>query len=117
MLQNARGATQGVQQLRAQDALAVAQLALAFVLLVACGLMIRSFLALRAVEPGFTHPERIQTVRILIPEALTPDPEQVIRIQAGILNRLSAVPGVTAGGVRQRVAAGSGVPERHSGRR
>ncbi len=97
-IQSARGATQGVQQLRVQNALVVAQLALAFVLLVASGLMIRSFLALRAVEPGFTHPEWIQTVRILIPEALTPDPEQVIRIQSEILSRLSTIPGVTAAG-------------------
>src|SRR5437867_12868422 len=97
-IQSARGATQGVQQLRAQNALVVAQLALAFVLLVASGLMIRSFLALRVVEPGFTHPEWIQTVRVLIPEALTPDPEQVIRIQSEILSRLSAIPGVTAAG-------------------
>lgn len=97
-IQSARGATLGVQQLRAQNALVVAQLALAFVLLVASGLMFRTFLALRAVEPGFTHPEWIQTVRILIPEALTPDPEQVIRIQGEILTRLSAIPGVTAAG-------------------
>jgi predicted permease len=97
-IQSTRVATQGVQELRAQNALVVAQLALAFVLLVASGLMIRSFLALRAVEPGFTHPEWIQTVRILIPGALTPDPEQVIRIQSEILSRLSAIPGVTAAG-------------------
>src|SRR5262249_12436388 len=97
-IQSARVATQGVQELRAQNALVVAQLALAFVLLVASGLMIRSFLALRTVEPGFTHPEWIQTVRILIPEALTPDPEQVIRAQSEIISRLFAIPGVTAAG-------------------
>ena len=97
-IQSARGATQGAQQLRAQNALVVAQVALAFVLLVASGLMIRSFVALRAVTPGFTHPEWIQTVRISIPEALAPDPEQVIRIQSEITSRLSAIPGVTAAG-------------------
>ncbi len=97
-MQNARGATQGVWQLRAQNGLVVAQVALALVLLVASGLMIRTFLALRAVMPGFTHPERIQTVRISIPEALTPEPERVIRMQAEILERLAAIPGVTATG-------------------
>src|SRR5262249_14576681 len=65
---------------------------------VASGLMIRTFRALRAVTPGFTHPEWIQTVRISIPEALTPDPEGVIRIQSEIVSRLSAIPGVTATG-------------------
>ncbi len=97
-MQSARGATQGAGQLRAQNALVVTQVALAFVLLVASGLMIRSFFALRAVTPGFTHPEWIQTVRIAIPEALTPDAERVLRIQSDILSGLSAIPGVTAAG-------------------
>jgi predicted permease len=97
-MQNARGATQGSDQLRAQNVLVVTQVALAFVLLVASGLMIRSFLALRAVAPGFTHPEWIQTVRISIPEALTRDPEQVVRMQTDILHGLAAIPGVTAVG-------------------
>ncbi len=97
-MQSARGATQDAQQLRAQNVLVVTQVALAFVLLVASGLMIRSFLALRAVTPGFTHPEWIQTIRIAIPEPLMPDPEQVIRVQSEILSRLSAIPGVTAAG-------------------
>ena len=66
--------------------------------LVASSLMIRSFLALQTVSPGFTHPEWIQTVRISIPEALTKDPEQVIRMQSEILNRLSVLPGVTGAG-------------------
>jgi predicted permease len=97
-IQSARGSTQGVRQLRAQNTLVVAQVALAFVLLVASGLMIRSFVALRAVRPGFTHPEWVQTVRISIPEALTPKPEQVIRMQSEILARLAAIQGVTAAG-------------------
>jgi predicted permease len=97
-IQSARGATQGVQQVRAQNALVVTQVALAFVLLVASGLMIRSFFALRAVTPGFTHPEWIQTVRIVIPEAVTSDTDRIIRIQSDILNRLSAIPGVAAAG-------------------
>ncbi len=67
-------------------------------LLVASGLMIRTFVALRAVTPGFTHPEWIQTFRIAIPEALAPDTERVIRVQSEILSRLSAIPGVTAAG-------------------
>jgi predicted permease len=97
-IQSARGATHRTQQLRAQNALVVTQVALAFVLLVASGLMIRTFVALRAVTPGFTHPEWIQTVRIAIPEALIPDSERVIRMQADIAGRLSVIPGVSAAG-------------------
>ncbi|HLK69646.1 MAG TPA: ABC transporter permease [Bryobacteraceae bacterium] len=111
-MQVARGSTRGAGQLRAQNALVVMQVALAFVLLVGSGLMIRSFLALRAVRPGFTHPEWIQTVRISIPEALVPKPEQVVHMQSEILDRLSAIPGVTAAGF------GHGLPleaEYHNG--
>ena len=94
-LQTARGPTHGVHHLRAQNALVVAQVALAFVLVVASGLMIRSFIALRAVTPGFTHPEWIQTFRIAIPEARTEDPQRILRTQSEILSRVSAIPGVT----------------------
>ena len=58
--------------------------------------MIRSFVALRAVTPGFTQPEQIQTVRILIPEAQIKEPERVVQMEADIIGRLSAIPGVTA---------------------
>jgi predicted permease len=60
--------------------------------------MVRSFLALRGVSPGFTHPEQVQTVRILIPEAQIPQPEQVVRMQAAMLEKLAAIPGVKAVG-------------------
>ena len=103
-MQSARGSTQGVRQLRAQNLLVVTQVALAFVLLVASGLMIQSFMALRSVTPGFTHPEWIQTVRISIPPALAAKPEQVVRMQYEMVGRLSAIPGVRAAGF------GSGLP-------
>jgi predicted permease len=97
-VQGARGATQAAEQLRTQNALVVTQVALALVLLVASGLMIRSFLALRLVTPGFTQPERVQTVRISIPEMQTPEPERVIRMQVDIVERLASIPGVAAVG-------------------
>jgi predicted permease len=97
-IQSVRGATQGAQQLRVQNVLVVSQVAIAFVLLVASGLTIRTFLALRAVTPGFTHPEWIQTVRIVIPEAQTSDTGRIIRMQTDMLSRLSAIPGVAAAG-------------------
>ena len=61
------------QRHRARNALVVAQVALALVLLVCSGLMIRTFRALRHVEPGFLHPEQVETLRIFIPAALVKD--------------------------------------------
>jgi predicted permease len=93
---SARGASIGREQLRAQNVLAVAQVALALVLLVAGGLLIRTFVALHAVHPGFTHPERIETVRIFIPETQVPDAELVAQMQGEIVENVKRVPGVEA---------------------
>src|SRR5262249_46972900 len=74
------------------------------------GLMVRSFLALHAVTPGFTHPEQIQTVDILIPEAQIREAARVVQMQADILDKLSAIPGVAA------AAFAAGLPmEYHNG--
>jgi putative ABC transport system permease protein len=95
--QNARGSSPSAEQLHAQNALVVAQVALALVLLVGAGLLVRSFIALSAVKPGFTHPEQIQTIRLFIPEAQIREPERVAQMQADILHEVAAIPGVTAG--------------------
>jgi predicted permease len=83
---------------RTQNALVVAQVALALVLLVGSGLMIRTFQALRAVEPGFTNPEQLQIMRIVIPVPTVVEPERVVRLQQGILDSLAAIPGVVSVG-------------------
>lgn len=81
---------------RTRNLLLVAQVAIALVLLVSAGLMIRTFQALRSVQPGFTNLDQLQTIRIFIPEFLVPDPQRVIRTQNDILDKLAAIPGVTA---------------------
>jgi hypothetical protein len=81
-------------QLRTQNVLVVAQVAVALVLLVASGLLIRSFVALRGVHPGFTRPERVQTIRIVIPDTQVPEPERAARMQADIIGNVSRLPGV-----------------------
>ncbi len=97
-LQNTRGATLGKEHLRAQHLLVVGQVAMALVLLVGSGLMLRTLQAIQNVAPGFTLPEQIQMVRISIPNALTKDPERVIRMQKEMLDKFTAIPGVTAAG-------------------
>ena len=81
-----------------RDLLVVAQVAMALVLLVSAMLMIRTLQALRSVEPGFTQPEHLQTMRISIPASLVADPQMVTRMQNNIADRLAAVPGVTSVG-------------------
>lgn len=93
---NARGMSTDFGQLRAQNVLVVAQVALASILLVASGLLIRSYVALHGVHPGFTEPERIQTLRVAIPETQVAEPEKVARLQADIIESVSRLPGVKA---------------------
>jgi predicted permease len=72
--------------------------AMAMVLLVCAMLMIRTFQALRSVEPGFTQAEHLQTLRISIPASLIADPQLVTRTQNNIADKLAAIPGVTSVG-------------------
>lgn len=83
---------------RARNALAVGQMAMALVLLVSAGLMIRTFQALRRVEPGFTDARHLQALRISIPDSLVKQPERVTRIQNEIVDNLAAIPGVRSAG-------------------
>ena len=91
-----RTSSESREQRRTRSTLVVAQVALALVLLVGAGLMVRTFLALRAVQPGFVDPEQIQLVRIAIPRTVIEDPERVFELQADIRARVAALPGVSA---------------------
>jgi putative ABC transport system permease protein len=91
-----RTSSEGRERHRARNILVIAQVALALVLLIGSGLMIRTFQALRAIEPGFTHAQQLQTLRIFIPPALVAEPERVARTQKDIVDELSAIPGVTS---------------------
>ena len=91
-----RWASAGRSQHRSQNALVVVQVALALVLLICSGLMIRTFQNVRNVQPGFTDPATIQSVRISLSAEDVPEPERVTRVQQDILDRLSTIPGVTS---------------------
>jgi len=87
---------------RARHILVVVQVALALVLLIGSGLMIRTFQHLRSVQPGFTRPEEIQILHSMIPMAIAKEPERVMRMQHEILDKLAAIPGVTSVGFGSR---------------
>ena len=81
---------------RSQNLLVVAQVGLALVLLIASGLMIRSFRMLRSVQPGFSQPDQVQTVRLAIPPTQVADAQAVTRMQKAILDKIAAIPGVAS---------------------
>jgi predicted permease len=94
-----RTLSQSRERHRARSVLVVVQVALAMVLLVCSGLMIRTFQALRNVQPGFTHPDEVQTLRISIPGAQVQDDSAAVRMEQAILDKLEAIPGVASVGM------------------
>ena len=93
-----RTASAGRARQRSRNVLVVAQVAMALVLLVSALLMIRTFVALRNVAPGFADAPHLQTMHIWIPDQLVPDPQVTTRMQNSIVDRLAAIPGVTSVG-------------------
>lgn len=96
---SSRGSSEGRERHRARNTFVVAQVALAAILLVASGLMVRTFLAIRDVPPGFTRPEEVLTLRISVPDALVADPAQVARLHEDITHSIEAVAGVQSVGL------------------
>jgi putative ABC transport system permease protein len=95
----ARGSSASRERNATRNTLVVVQVALAIVLVVSAALMIRTFQALRDVDPGFSEPATIQTARIWMPTTPTPDPARDMAVQHEILDKIAALPGVTAAGL------------------
>jgi predicted permease len=92
-----RNATLGRNRHRARNALVTTQVALAFVIVIGCGLLVRSFDALRAVDPGFV-PDNVLTFSVRPPLTKYEGPEAVAQFYERLLERLEAVPGVARAG-------------------
>jgi putative ABC transport system permease protein len=92
-----RGTTGSAAEGSARSALVIAQVALAVVLVNTAGLLIRSFVRLSAVNPGF-HPENVLTASISLPPPHYPKVTDVSAAYAHILSAVSVIPGVRAAG-------------------
>ena len=93
-----RSSSQSRERHLARCVLVVVQVALALVLLVGSGLMIRTFHALRRVDPGF-DPRDVLTLRITIPEAQVKDGTATVQLEQAILEKIRTIPGVTSAGI------------------
>ena len=91
-LEGARGAGEGRTSHRARNIFVVAETALAIVLLVGAGLLIRSFARLQQVNVGF-NPAQLLTAQIGLPRAQYTKPEQWIAFYRQTLERMNALPG------------------------
>ncbi len=91
-------ATPGGKRQRLRSALVVAEVALAVVLVVGAGLMIRSLAALSRIDLGF-DPEQVLTLRLSVPPIRYDNPEKVVGYYRQVLDGVRAVPGVERAGV------------------
>jgi putative ABC transport system permease protein len=82
---------------RALSALVVAETALALTLLVGAGLLIRSFIRLQRVDPGF-NPRNVLTAVVTLPQAVYPERNQIAPFYSRLLERVRTLPGVQSAG-------------------
>jgi putative ABC transport system permease protein len=96
--QGSRGSTEGGARGRLRGTLVVVEVAAALVLLAGAGLLVRSFVTLAHVDPGFT-PEHATLLRLSLPGKKYGKPAQQVAFADALLARLAALPGVTAVGM------------------
>lgn len=104
-LRDGAGASAGVRMARLRAGLLVAEAALAVMLLIGAGLLIRSFVGLVSVDAGYTA-DNVLTAQVFLPVAGGAGPPQrdpaaasrTVRLAETLLTRLRAVPGVVAAG-------------------
>jgi putative ABC transport system permease protein len=102
-----RGSTVGRRQGWLRDALVVGQIALALVLLIGAGLLGRSYLRLRQVDPGF-RAGHVLTMKLSLPESRYPEPGMQTRFFEELMRNLQAMPGVAAAGGITRLPLDTG---------
>ncbi len=92
-----RGQSAGGRARLVRDALVLVEVAAALVLLVVAGLLIRTFVGLQGVSPGF-DPSGVMTLRLSLPESTYPDDASQAAFYERLSERLRAIPGVEASG-------------------
>jgi putative ABC transport system permease protein len=98
----------GVKGQRLRSSLVVAEVALALVLLIGAGLMMRSFLEEQRTDIGI-GPSRILTFRVGLPETQFPDKDEPGRFFEKLVPRLAALPGVEAAGATSSLPAAGNI--------
>ena len=97
----------GVGRDRLRTGLVVAEVTLAFTLLVGAGLLVRSALYLQALNPGF-DPTGVLVARLALPKTTYAEPAAAARAFREIVERLEVSPGVRAAGVTSQAPLGPG---------
>jgi predicted permease len=96
--EGARNATAGASRSRVRAMLVVSEVALSLVLLIGAGLLIKSFVRLRSVNPGF-DPEHVLTTDLSLSKVKYPEPQQQRALFSQLVEQLRTVPGVESAAV------------------
>jgi putative ABC transport system permease protein len=104
-----RSGMAGSGRVRLRQLLVVSQTAMAVVLLVAAGLLLRSFQQLQAVDPGFRTDE-VVALSINIPATSYPDGPEITAFYRDLLPRIRSLPGVTSAGAVRTAPLGGSLP-------
>ena len=88
-----RGASESVVRNRTRSLLVVFESAIAVMLLIGAGLLVRSLVALQNVDPGF-DPNNVLTMRISLPMQKYDTPEKAANFFGQLQTRVAALPGV-----------------------
>ena len=91
-----RGSTEGGRHHVIRSGLVVFEVATALVLLVGAGLMIKSFLQLQKVDPGF-NPDNALVVNMSLPQKKYPEADQQSAFYSQLIQKVSTLPGVQVG--------------------
>jgi len=109
--ENARTTTTGVSRSPLRSFLVTAELALALILLAGAGLLIKGFLRLRSVDPGF-NPANVITMYLQLPGSRYPQIPMQTNFRRELLARINAFPGVEAAMITDLPLAGNYVGHR-----
>ncbi|HSQ18741.1 MAG TPA: ABC transporter permease, partial [Blastocatellia bacterium] len=90
-----RALSGGIGRHRVRSLLVVSEIALALVLLIAAGLLIKSLWRLRAIDPGFS-PENLLTMRIELPEARYKEIPKQMQFRDRAIEAVNTIPGAQA---------------------
>jgi putative ABC transport system permease protein len=93
-----RSSTAGKKRNRLRNALVVAEVALALVLLTSAGLLMKSFVRLQNVNPGFDS-HNVLTAEVSLPELQYSDDKAIVRFSDEARRRIAALPGIQAVGL------------------
>lgn len=102
-----RASTGGPRRARLRDALVVAQIAATLWLVIGAALLLRSFSALKQLNPGFA-PGGVYTLHLAIPRSKYPSDRDVAAFGGRILERVSALPEVELAGLVNRLPLAGG---------